>query len=445
MRLKKQNPKKLKPSSQCLKFRLFAYVFTSLFMLSGCSALKSKNIPVDSGLKLNRAILEEQIARSDRGMEKVPKQSEGYYYFMLGELAFRNNSLEEALDYYEEAVEYEDQPATILRKRLAQIYLQKGELESASEELAAGLTEDTKDVEYFQLYGGLLASQKKYDEAVKMYRRVSTSSPKAFEYSLILIANTYEQKGDLGASLKTLSELVEKKPKSIFGYYYRARVYEALKKEKNAKADFQKAVKLGGSEAVKYDYARFLALSGEFTEARRVGDEVLAANPSNSKMRVLMGKILLRENKVEEALAEFEQVAETNGKDFNTRLKIAIIKLEKGDFVGAETELRLVLAEQPKHASARYYLGSALAGQKKDAASVDELLKIRKGESYYFESRMMASLILRQSGAVSEAAEVLEPALESESATVKHLGFLAGLQREAQDFSAAQETILRII
>jgi len=410
-----------------------------------CSSIIRKSEEPDPTQRFRGAVLREELSRNDAGMEKIPEYAEGYYYFLLGELALKENSLEEALNYFEEASEVENKPATPLRKRLAQLYLQQGEIESASEELAAGLTEEVQDNEYLQLYAGILANQKKFPEAVKLYRRIINNAPAAEEYTLILIANTFEQKGDLAGARETLNELISKKDTSIFGHYYRARVNEALGQAGPAELDYQKAVSLGGSGGVKYDYARFLATQGKMEDAKGILTALIASNPSDLKSRGLMAKMLLKENRVDEALEEFEELKAREDDPSQTRLKIAIIKIEKRDFSGAAAELRLILGENEDNAPARYYLGSALANLSRPGEAVDVLMEIEDENPYYKPARVLSAVLYKRLGQNEQGAEALAPALAGNDASLKHLSFLASLQRSSGDAKSAGKTMRRII
>ncbi len=420
-------------------------VLCFLLSLCSCSSTNKKNPVADPGKAYRGSLLREQLARSDSGMNKVPEYAEGYYNFMLGELALKENSLEEALDHFEEASELENEPATALRKRLAQLYLQQGEIKDAEEELAAGLTDEVDDNEYLQLYAGILANQKKYPEAVSLYRRIIKNAPAAEEYTLILIANTYEQQGDLPGARTVLNELIGKKSSSVFGHYYRARVNEALGEAVTARADYKKAIALGGSTGVRYDYARFLAGQNDMVEAKEILTALIASNPSDLKSRGLMAKMLLKENKVDEALEEFEQLSVREDDPSETRLKIAIIKIEKGDFAGAEAELRLILGENEDNEAARYYLGSTLAKLSRAEESVDVLMEIEDPSPYFSPARVLAAVMLKNIGQNKKGAKALAPALEGPRAPLKHLSFLASLQKDAGDVDAASETLERII
>lgn len=437
-------------------------LFLFLLSFSACAKIFGPPpAPLDSGLQLRKELLEEQIARNDKGMETIPAESDAFLNFMLGELALKNNELDKALDHFEEVSELEEGKASTLRKRLAQIYLQKGELDSASEELAFGLDEEVEDFEYLQLYGGVLVAQKKYDEAIKVYEKISSTSPKAYEHSMILVANAYEQKGEVKKAKKTLGKILKTNPDSIFAYYYRARLNESSKKIKLAKKDFLKALELGASDGIRYDYARFLAMSSNIAEAKIVAKQILDRNPSHVKTKKLLARILLRENKVDDALAEFESLSELEADSSSTRLKIAVIKLEQQDFAGAEKELRLVLGNSTNLSSgsdesmgnlsaARYYLGSALAGQKKNSQAVDELSKINEGDNYFLESQILSAIVLRQLGEYEKAANALSATFASKTLgqskpETKHYLFLASLQKEAGQLSKAEKTYQEII
>ena len=391
-------------------------------------------------------MLEEEQSRFEDDISSISSRSDAHYYFMLGEMAMNKSNMEEAFEFFQRASEYETRPAPMLRKRLAQLYLHEGKVKDARRELEAGLDDAGDDVEYLQVYAGVLSNQKEYDRAIELYRKAIKIDPKNNEYTTVLIANVYEQKGDLQGAARELNRLIRTSPGSVFGHYYRARVAEALKDSKGAEKYYKKAMILGkSSEVIAFDYARYLTNEKRFDDALKISEGILKSSPGNVKARRLSGSILLKQNRVNEALHEFEELTKFEQDASSTRIRIAVIKIDQGDYEGAVTELNLILADKEDNSTARYYLGTALAGLKHNSEAVEELLKVDSDEQYFAESRVLAAYLLRQTGDVKGAVSVIEDVIENDSKNTKQLAFLASLQKESGNIEDAIETIERMI
>ena len=89
---------------------------------------------------------------------------------------------------------------------------------------------------------------------------------------------------------------------------------------------------------------------------RGVSDEAMAA------MRVL-GHQLAEAGRDQDARTIFEGLLALDARDVYARIALATLCLRAGDVLSAESQLRLVLKEQPANRDARVRLSSALMGQ----------------------------------------------------------------------------------
>jgi non-specific protein-tyrosine kinase len=71
-----------------------------------------------------------------------------------------------------------------------------------------------------------------------------------------------------------------------------------------------------------------------------------------------LGELYVGQNKLDEALRQFERLEGAESDPRDTRIKIGLISFEKGDYDRAATEFNLVLAGDPENDRARYYLAA---------------------------------------------------------------------------------------
>lgn len=420
-----------------------------VFLVSGasCSLGGGAENLSDSHSMLRRAILEEEAARFAAENKDVPANSEADYNFMLGELSLGEKRFEEALEYFETAADNEEDAAPALRRRLAQLYLRAGELDEALNQLdLAAKGSDGEDPQTLQLRAGILATLKRTDEAIAVYRKIIEATDATADEPYVFIASLYAQQQDVESAKETLKELVTKNPKSFFGNYYLAKIYVTNTEFDKAKVHYERALELNpGASSVQLELARVYAYLKQFDQAIALSREVSEKDPTNAKAHKLLGELLLGEDRVEDALEQFEAVQALEEDPSETRFKVALIKLQRRDLAGAEVELRLVLSEHPEHSSARYYLASTYAGMKRPEDAIEQLRVIESGDDFFAESRTLGAYLLRQLERYPEALAMVDDLLELSPKDAKLLNFQAALYRDSGELKKAVESVEKLI
>lgn len=423
---------------------LFVLVGCLVFAL-GCSASQSGPAARDSVSELRQGMLAEEENRLGEGEATVPASSTAHYYYILGELSLEADDFDQALIHYEKAVELEAHPPVTLRRRLAQMYVRKGKLDLALNQVDEALKGESNDFDLLRLRAGILASSHQLEEAILAYRKLIELAPDTQD-NYILLASLYSQEGRLPEAKEVLTLLVHRIPEAIFGHYYLGRVLEVEGNLVEAEKHYRAALNLDmTSDSLQLDVARVLALQGKLDDARAMAEQIVESNPRNVNARKLLGQLHLGQNDLDLALKQFEKIGELEDDPTETRLKIALIKLEKQDFSGAQVELSLVLAEHADHGVARYYLGTSLAalGQTKEA--IQEFQKITEKQKMFIEAKSYAAYLLRQEKRYEEAQAEVQLALEQKENDAKLLSFLAAVQHEAGDTDQAIETMKKLI
>ncbi|MCC6954908.1 MAG: tetratricopeptide repeat protein [Deltaproteobacteria bacterium] len=422
-------------------------ILSASLLLTGC--VRNSERPQDPSVgQVERSILSEQEARRAPGDNSVPRRSEAHYLFMRGEIALNAEKYDEALDYFRQASTYETGAAPSLRKRLAQIYVKKGELADALKELERASKGEPKDAEVLEQRAGILATLKQTDAAIEAYRQLIALTPDApNEEAYILLASLLADSGDYAQAKTVLNELLTRSKGSIFGTYYLARVIELSGDLKQAEEYYRKAMALSPeSDSIKLDLARILGLQRKFKEGALICEEMLKENDQNAPARQLLGQLLLGDNRVNDALKQFEALRDSeSGDSIDARFRIALIKLERREFPAAEQELNLVLAKSPENKLARYYLALAYAGQGKTDDAVVQIRELSEKDRFFKESRMLGAFLLRQERKPAEALDLVRQLRSVEETNPKYLTLLAAVEREAGKIQDAIATVLSLI
>ncbi len=423
----------------------WCFVVASIFLASACSGLRSSS-EQDTHSEFGRLLDSSGIGKLSGSESAVPEISQARYDFLLGELAFHDDNFDSAMLFYEKALKVDPQASPFLQKRLAQLYVRAGKLDHALELVELGLKENPDDVQLLQLNAGILASKKETAKAIAVYRRIITLQAPNNEDAYVMLASLHTQEGNLNDAELILRELVAQKPKSIFGHYYLGRIAELKQKPDEAIKEYRKALEFNpDADVIQLDLARVYASKNKFPEAKSVLQTVLAQSPENVAARKMLGQLHLRTNSLDDAVKELQALGDLEDDPTDTRFRIALVKIQQGEFEEAQSILSLILVEKPNFAAARYYLATVNVGLKRPREALIELEKISPDDKIYVESQILAAYLHQQLKNLPAATEAINAALKSRPDDVKLLSFLSMVQRQTGEHSEAIKTQSRVI
>ncbi|HQH28345.1 MAG TPA: tetratricopeptide repeat protein, partial [Oligoflexia bacterium] len=340
----------------------------------------------------------------------------------------------------------EQYSAPTLRKRLAQLYLRQGDLNRALSETETGIEQDSENTDLIKLRAGILAAKKRNPEAIAEYKRLIELSKAKSEDPYILLASLYAQENDMPAAKATLDQLLKAKPKSFIAVYYLARLAVTSGDLAEAETLYHRALELTpNKEPVYLDLARVYTLQKRFDKAIEITDQLIKRNPGNIKARELRGDILLGKDQVPDALTEFETLSKIETDPSQTRLKIGLIKLQRRDYEGAETELRLVLSQHPENAPARYYLASTYAAMKRVEDALEQIRAIKPDQEYFLEASTLGVYLLREVQSFDRAVELVDNLLTTRPNNLRLMMLKASLLRDDKRLPEAIKLVEQVI
>lgn len=409
--------------------RSTARVVAILFVVvggSGCSTLREHLLPAtfDAGPRAT-----------------LPPEARARGHFVKAEVALSRNDLARAVKEYEKAVEA-DPGTSMLRMRLATLYVRTGNLDGALVQAQKVADADPGNLEALELLAGAMSARGKDDEAVALYERVLAADPDRTEPYLYLGA-LYSRKGDVEKAVAALKKVVARNPGSVLGYYYLGRVYSAAKQFDKAEQNYLSALKLSPqSELVLTDLALNYELQGKTPKAVELYERVLALNPQSVVVRKRLGSIYVGQKRLDDAIAQYREVEKSDREDAHT--KIGLIYLEKGDLERAGAEFDLVLAAEPTNHRVRYFLSSVCAERGEVDRAIDELAKIPPDSEYYVDARVRRAYLL-QKEKPDEAIAELEQALKAKPDAPEIVSYLSSLYKERNEIPKAVTLLERLV
>lgn len=453
--MKKQNnlqadyPVRTAPSGRCPAIPLFTWLIAlAIPALTGCSSsspvlierLGSERFSSDGDSTYTDARAREELSR--KGATTLDSETE--FQFLRGELLLSEEKVDEALGSYLRAAARLKEPSLFLTKRIAQLYIRAGKLKDAITQMEAYRSLGQSDFELLELLGGAYSAAQQFDKAEAVYRElIDSSNGKTKEDATIYLVTVLAQSGRVAEAKTLLGQQLKVNPKSGIAHYYLAKMHELSNDLSAAEQEYRAAIKVSPvNDGLSLELARVLAVQRKVPEATEVVKKIVARSPQNQQARQILAQLLLANDDIESALKQFEQLEEQGSPD--TRIKIALLKLERRDFLGAQADLSLIVAEDPLNIAARYYLALAYAGE----GRVDEVMKtvreIPPSEKVYVESRLLTAFLLRQNKRFEEAVAFLSET-KLHVTDVRILNFLTSLLKETGRAEEAVKTQREIV
>lgn len=424
-----------------MRFRIICFLFVASAGAVSCSSRVME--PVSN---FERDLFHEESSRLFSNEAEVPAQSQAHYDFLRGQLALANENYGQALDYFQEAAKLDDSASPTLHRSLAQLYVRTGKIDDALREVEEALKGDSSDTDLLQFQAGILSTKREFAKAIEVYKRIIAVGKEVDEDPYVLAASLYAQQGNLESAKSILRQLINKKSDSFFGHYYLGRMAEAANDFMLAEQSYRQAMVINPqANAVPLDLARLYGSKKRYKEAIEICQKLLAEDPSNTAARNMLAQLLIGDNDIDKALKEFETLGALEEDPTDTRLKIALIKLQRRDLEGAVTDLNLILSQHPDNMTAQYYLVSAYAGLKRVQDALLQIQKIEKTSEYFVESRVLGAFLLQQEKRYKEAIALLDEALGERVDDLRLLSLRSSLERESGDVTAAIRSQQRIV
>ena len=392
------------------------------FFFVSCATLQSSKEGAfhDSmGERSNRApaALTPPVVFQESGPQLNPayNQSQADYNYSLAEGFSIEGLSQKAIEHFKTALIYDPQAYTI-KIRLASELLRTGQV-SESLALAQEVSKDQpKNEPTLMLLAALYSTLKLYPKAIENYQAALTVRPDNHEAALYLGALLAETK-QFDKAIRLFEKLLKtSEDQEHMIHYYLARVHlESDQKdvEKKVEHHLKKAIeaKPSFSEALMTLGAFYSSVGQDKKSLKLYEDYQKRYGPSVRIAEVLSQSYL----EVEDYDSAYEQleIMELQGEDqLNTKLKMALILVEKKIYDKSITKFKEILNEVPDSDRARYYLAAVYEQTQQVDRAVSEYKKVPVDSSYYNESIIHAAYLLKANDQITEAAKLLDESIK---------------------------------
>lgn len=363
-----------------------------------------------------------------------------YLYFLLGRNAELTGKLDDAREAYEKALVCDLHSAPIMR-RLAVLLINMGNKREAVTWMERVIAENPEDVSARSFLANLYLSMEQPDQAEAMYREIIAKDEKDYDNRLSL-GLLYARQKKFTEARDVLLALLKLNPEYAAAYPYLARVYAEMGDKAKARAAYEKGLAVNWSPLLSFEYASFLEKGGLVDDALKVYRRILEEDESNEVIRTKVVGLLLKADRIPEAIKELEALRPYASEVQRIELNLARLLLDQKRYAEAVTSLRAALAADPGFDEARTLLGLAYHEQGQYGAAAKVLQEVAPGSEQYDEATLMLVRSIEQDQGGAAAEEFLRGKLK-DSSTRRPVFYtaLAGWLRERKDYAAAEAVV----
>ncbi|MBW2484129.1 MAG: tetratricopeptide repeat protein [Deltaproteobacteria bacterium] len=361
-----------------------------------------------------------------------------YFYFLWGKTAENNGRFEEALEAYEKALLC-DEESQFLKQNLAILLIKMDRKEQAATLLEQIIGSNPQDTDNRVLLAKVYRSMGLMDEAAAIYQGLLEINED--HDTLLMLGTLYAQNKEYDKAQKILNRLIQLEGDSYMAHYSLARLYRELQYYEKAAASYEKALELNWFERLAYEVAEFYEERREFDKAIEVYNRIIEEGQLSDVAKTKLVNLYLTLGENDKALKLLRDLRSIMPESHNIDITISRILLSQEKYDEAIMILEDVLETNPELTVVRYLIGMAYY-RDNNSQKAEKHLKIIPPESNLYEDTIFLRLkILSEDDNQAEAIDLLQQQI-SDPGTRKPSFYilLASLYRENKEVERARET-----
>ncbi|MDI6801968.1 MAG: tetratricopeptide repeat protein [Thermodesulfovibrionales bacterium] len=406
---------------------IFIFIFILSFSSAALGASKKKYVQLD-----NSAVLKE---------ETPSYAATAYLEYLVGYEAELNGKWEDALRHYSNALKL-DPSSAYLKTQINYMLVRLGKIKEA----LSGLEEvSDKHPDYapaLMLLGELYNSQKRIDDAIRVYERILTIGASEANRASLLLGVLYAAKGDFQKAIATLENLLKKEPENIMAMYYIASINIDRKEYEKAEEKFKKILEINPAfDAAYLNLGLINEAKGNISVAEEYYKKAIEINPNNLFVREKLMQLYITEKSFDKVIKELEKISGEMPKNIEVHQRLGLLYLQEKQYDKALSEFRIVLEARPDDIASRYYLSMVLTDMKRYDEAIEELKKIISTDPKNINVFVNMAFIYSRQGRHVDAAKVYEEILSFDKSKSEIYGYLGNEYIQLKDYKKAENIL----
>ena len=417
-------------SCRGLSLKLTVSLLGAVLLSVSCASQSVVTVP-------QKKVVTEYIEPEQEEMAEANDRACAYFYFLWGKTAENKHRFEEALEAYEKTLLCDEESEYIMRK-LAVLFIKMDLKENAAKLLEQIVSKNPQDTENRILLANVFNSQGKIDEAVSIYKDLLEI--KEDHDTLLMLGTLYAQNKEYDKAQKILNRLILLEDDSYLGHYYLARLYLELQYYDKAASSYERALELNWSERLAFEVAEFFENRQEYEKAILIYNKIIGEGESVDMAKTRLVNIYLTIEKYDTALELLRELRTILPESQSVDLTISRILLGQEKYDEAIMILEDVLKTNPELTVVRYILATAYYRNNDNLRAEQQLKKIPEESNLHEDSIFLWVKMLNDSDKYTEATTLLEQQI-GDAATRKPSFYilLASLYRENEEIELGKK------
>jgi len=362
------------------------------------------------------------------------------YDILLGEIAHQRGEIEVSAQALVRAAETSRDPRIAERAALLAVRARRYEEALVAAELWRELQPDSRAA--MELLAGALLATEDIKGAEQQYREMIESSGDEVGYMYRRIAQAISRYGEGQEILALMDRLIELTPDNAEAHYSKAYIADSIDQPDEAGRALDRALELNPTwEDAATAKAAHLMAQGQKAQVKDFSKAFLKKTPGANKLREQFARFLVDFGEREEALSQFEQLADRDPENADALFTAALLGIQLEQLPEAADFLERHLQLRPKNDQARVYLGQ-VSLELERFQSAKEVLSAVSQESYYFEAQVLLGGVTAKLGTTEEALQHLQTLVpSSDEERVRLVLAEEQILREANQLDRAKEAL----
>jgi len=360
-----------------------------------------------------------------------------YFYFLWGKTAENNQRFEEAFEAYEKALLC-DEESVYLKRTLAVLLIKMDRKSHAARLLEQIITDNPQDTENTIFLAKVYSSLGRDEEAVAIYQNLLEI--REDHDTLLMLGSLYAKNREYDKAQKILNRLIRLDGDSYMAHYSLARLYIELKYYDRAAESYEKALELNWFERLAYEVAEFYENRHEYKKAIPVYRRIMEEGETSDMAKTRLVNLYLTTKENDKALELLRELRTILPESHNVDMTMSRILLSQEKYDEAIMILEDVLQTNPELTVVHYLLAMAYYRNNDNPKAEQQLESIPADSSLYEDSIFIRVKILSESDNQKGAIELLEQQI-GDSVTRKPSFYilLASLNKEEGDIDQARK------
>lgn len=367
-------------------------------------------------------------------------KGKAYRFVVEGSLLEQRGLIDRAVYNYKRAVD-EDDRSPFLRTRLALVLLKQGEIDAATAQINKAISIDENYIDAYSILGKIYLVKADFESAIKSFNKIISVDKKS-EDAYLDLCNVYLDRKNYDEAIRILRRLIKVNPSNALAYYYLGRTYSEINRLEKAKEYYKKVIDLKPLFVSAYKAVGLIEeFQGNYPEAVKYFKKALELEIGNDNLRGHIAQIYIEMEDYESAYVELKVLSENNPENVNLKVKMGLVLLKLNRLPEAVVLFTGVLKKHSPSDKVRYYLAGTYFQMQDFENAMQQFSKISNRSDLYQDAQLNIAFMLNKSGKSGKAKQILKNAITNSPKSPELYVTLSTILESEKKFKEAEALI----